>query len=98
MALIKIMYDGLEQQVSAMNNNIQTYESLNARALNLKERISSTWEGEAANAYVEKIGSYISEAQKMTSVLEAFKGYANDSSIRFRDLDQSCAIRIRNSF
>lgn len=98
MAIIKIVYDGLDQQVSAIGNQIQQYEALNSRAMSLKEKVASTWQGEAANAYVEKLTSYISEAQKMTSILEAFKGYANNSSVKFKELDQSCAIRIRNSF
>lgn len=98
MANIKIVYDGLEQQVSTLANLIQTYEGLNARALSLQERVASSWQGEAAKAYINKLTSYINEANKMTSVIEAFKGYANNSSVKFKELDQSCAIRIRNSF
>lgn len=98
MAIIKILYDGLEEQVSNMGNLIQTYESLNTRAMNLRERVSTTWQGDAATAYIEKLSSYINEAGKMTGVLGAFKGYANNSALKFRNLDQSCAIRIRNSF
>lgn len=98
MGVIKIMYDGLDKQVSSMGQQIQSYESLNTRANNLKQQIASSWEGKAAAAYAEKLDEYIREAKKMTSILEAFRGYANNSSARFKQLDHNCAMKIRNSF
>ncbi len=98
MALIKIIYDGLDQQATTIGNLIDQYNSLNARATNMRNQIASTWQGQAANAYSEKLGAYISEANKMVDVLEAFKSYANNSSVRFRELDHNCGSAIRNSF
>lgn len=98
MALIKVNFDGLDQQVGAIANQIQSYEALNTRTTNMINQISATWQGEAATAYIEKLNSYLAEARKMVGVLEAFKGYANISSTEFRELDQNCANDIRNSF
>ena len=98
MAIIKVNFDGLEQQAGNIANQIQSYEALNTRATNMINQISSSWQGEAATAYIEKINLYLTEARKMVGVLEAFKRYANSSSAEFRELDQACANDIRNSF
>jgi WXG100 family type VII secretion target len=98
MAHIKIHFDGLAQQVSALNNYIQTYESLNTRMKNLTEQMSAGWQGEASRAFLEMMQKYSKEASKLVGVLGAFRGYASNASTDFEEVDKRCASLIRNSF
>ena len=43
MAHIKIDYDGLAQQSSALKNYQSTYESLCTRMKNMSDQVASTW-------------------------------------------------------
>ena len=51
MAHIKIDYDGLAQQSSALKNYQSTYENLCTRMKNMSDQVASTWEGSAATAF-----------------------------------------------
>jgi WXG100 family type VII secretion target len=98
MAHIKIDYDGLMQQASALNNQISQYEALGSKALGLMSQMQSTWKGESCDAYIEMMQGYLREASKMTGVLQAFKEYAEQATRDFSDIDQQCAALINNSF
>ena len=98
MAHIKMDFDGLLQQSSTLGQLGQNYEGLNSRMRSLTEQISEGWEGEASRAYVEMMQKYIQQAGKMTGILQAFRGYANQATTDFQELDRTCAAAIRNSF
>lgn len=98
MAHIKLDFDALMQQASTLGGLGQNYETLNQRMHTLTEQISSGWEGEASRAYVEMMQKYTKQAEKMTGIIGAFRGYASKATNDFETLDRECAASIRNSF
>lgn len=98
MAHIRINYDGLNQQASAMKAAIQTYEGLNGRMTNLTEQISSSWVGESSRAYVEMMGKYSRQAKEMSQIMQEFLKYTTTALTDFSEVDRRCASRIRNAF
>lgn len=98
MSRIKIDYDGLAQQSAALKNYASTYESLCTRMKNMSDQISSTWEGEAANAYTEMMQKYLQQGAVIKEVIQLIQGYADTTSNQFQSTDQECAALIRNSF
>lgn len=98
MSRIRIDFDGLEQTITRMNGNIETFEGLNSSLKSMTEGIKAGWEGQAAQAFASMMGKYESQAGEMTSVLEAFKQYAGGVRSEFMSLDAECAKMIRNAF
>ena len=98
MAHIKIDYDGLMQQASTLGNQISQYEALGSRVNGLIGQMQASWKGESCNAFTETMQDYMREASKMVGVLQAFKSYAEQATKDFSDVDQQCAVMIRNSF
>lgn len=98
MAHIRIDYDGLMQQVSSIASILGSYESLNSRLKDMKEKVDAGWEGEASRAFAEIMQKYIQQSQKMEEIIGEFKGYASKATASFQEVDQRCAALIRNSF
>ena len=95
MAHIKIDYDGLEQQSSALKNYQSTYENLCTRMKNMSDQVASTWEGSAATAFSQLMQQY---QQQGSHIIGTIQGYANTTKNSFQSVDQECANLIRNSF
>ena len=98
MSIIKINYDGLQQQSAAMRNCIQNYESLISRTQALVNEISSGWQGEASVAYVESMSNYLQQAQQMVAVLERFRSMSDSVTQRFSSTDNQSGQSINRSF
>jgi WXG100 family type VII secretion target len=98
MAQIRIDYDGLAQQSSALKNYATTYESLCTRMKNMSDQIGTTWDGEAANAFVQLMEQYRQQGSVVTEIIQTIQGYADKASSSFQTVDQESANLIRNSF
>ena len=98
MAHIRIDYDGLMQQASAIGNISSSYEALNTRLKFLEQKIGAGWEGEASRAYAEMMQKYIAQSAKMKTVIDEFKAYAAKVTGDFQEVDKACAALIKNSF
>lgn len=98
MSHIKIDYDGLAQQSAALKNYESTYQALCTRMKNISDEISSTWEGEASEAFKETMQTYLQQGTAITEIIKNIHGYADTISSSFQSVDQECAALIRNSF
>ena len=98
MARIRIDYDGLAQQSAALKNYASTYESLCTRMKNMSDQISSSWDGEAAEAFAQLMEQYLQQGKVITEIIHTIQGYADSTSSSFQFVDQECANLIRNSF
>jgi WXG100 family type VII secretion target len=98
MALIRIDYDGLAQQSSALKNHASTYESLCASMKDVATGVSDTWTGEAASAFTELMAQYLQQGSIISEIIQTIQGYADTTSNSFQNVDQECATLIRNSF
>lgn len=98
MAHIRIDYDGLAQQVSSLNSQIEQYETLGSRVRTLTGQMQSSWEGNACNQYISMMQNYMNQSEKITGILREFKGYAERASAEFRQTDHTCAQAIRSTF
>lgn len=98
MAHIRIDYDGLMQQVSSLNSQIEQYQTLGGRVNSLLAQMQSSWEGNACNSYISMMHGYMQKAEKMTAVLSAFKSYAEGAANDFTQTDRQCAEIIKSAF
>ena len=95
MARIKVNIEGLQANISAINQKIAELQGYNANLNNLLNQIDSSWEGAASEAYASKMRGYHSKAVEMISVLEEFKRYMQDAVTRFEQQDRDGASDIR---
>lgn len=98
MGQLKFDIDALRGYVSTMNGHISEYEALNTQLEAMSADIVATWKGESSQAYSQLMGNYVTQAKKLTEILQQFRGYAQDTADKFEQLDASCASRIRQSF
>ena len=98
MALIRIDFDALQQQVSTLGNLGSSYEGAIQKLRTLTETIISDWEGDASRAYQEKLTQYAQQAQQLTTALDQFRGYAQSAVDGFEAADAECAGKINGSF
>jgi WXG100 family type VII secretion target len=98
MAKIRIDYDGLAQQSSALKSYATTYESLCTRMKNMSEQIATTWDGAAADAFAQLMEQYRQQGTAITEIIQTIQGYADTTSSSFQTVDQESANLIRNSF
>ena len=98
MAHIRIDYDGLAQQSSALKEYASTYESLCSRMKNMSDQISIAWEGEAAEQFARLMEQYQQQGRSVIEIIRTIQGYADTASNSFQSVDQECASLIRNSF
>ena len=69
MAHIKIDYDGLAQQSSALKNYQSTYENLCTRMRNMSDQVASTWEGSAATAFSKLMQQYQQQGAHISEII-----------------------------
>ncbi len=98
MALIRIDYDALNQQASALGGLTSDYEGLIAQMKSLSALIGDGWGGEASAAFQQKLTEYAQQASSLTSALEAFRSYALNAVRGFDEVDTECAASIMNAF
>lgn len=97
MAKIKIDIEGLRQNASKIERQIQTLQDLNSRLDRLISDIEATWTGVASEKYVSIMRIHKQKAELMVNVLTEFKRYINQASTTFERHDQEGANRIYNS-
>ena len=98
MSDIRINYDGIEEQLSALRTKSSEYETLLKNASALRQAVISSWEGKSANAWSETVNGYINKSSGLINVLGEFSKYAQEVITGFRTLDSECAAMINNSF
>lgn len=98
MANIKINFDGLDQNASALNTKLANYNDLLNRMTQMRQRIKSTWEGKSAESWDNIMEQYIAKSNKYIDVINGFLDYTKNVSSNFSQLDSECANIINNSF
>ncbi len=69
MANIKINFDGLDQNASALNTKLANYNDLLNRMTQMRQRIKSTWEGKSAEAWDNIMEQYIAKSNRYIDVI-----------------------------
>ena len=98
MARIEINIDGLYSSANKMNKHCANLQDLNKRFKALLQRMDSSWEGEANEAYITMMNGFAEKLTVYESAVSEFKEYAKNAADQFSELDNSSAQRIRNSF
>ena len=98
MAHIRINYDGLQQQSSAMRSCIHNYEAVISRTNSLLAQIQESWEGNASMNYTQRMANYMQQIRKMIEVLNRFRTISDSVANRFSATDTNCANIINRSF
>lgn len=98
MANIKINFDGLDKNVSALNSKLSTYNELLGKMTQMRQTVSSSWEGKAAESWNNIMEQYIAKSNRYVDVISGFIQYVKSVSSEFSQLDSECANNINNSF
>lgn len=91
MSKIDINIDGLKKNADTIAAKKQELQTLNKNLENLIKEINDKWEGEASVSYVNMLNKYLTQANKMESVLNEFYSYTTNVSNTFQNLDQNAA-------
>lgn len=98
MADIQIDQEGLRHNSAALNNQLGQMQELATQLDALINRVGESWQGQSAQAYLEKMMRYAQLIRQMTSVIETYKGYVDSTVQSFVEADSSSAARIRGAF
>lgn len=98
MAKIRLDDGALKKDSKNLSNRIIEFDELSNRLGGLLNDISSSWTGEASDAYVAKMYKQLEKVKKMRNVTETYKGYVDKALSDMLDLDEKLSEKINGSF
>jgi WXG100 family type VII secretion target len=86
---IKINQEELMKVSTSLAKRIAEMITLNTRLEALITRINESWNGEASDAYIIMMTSYLNDCKKHIDLLNSFKSYIDSVVKKFSDWDSS---------
>lgn len=98
MALIKVDSDKLRNEANRLSNQIKQIENNKTQLMQLISELNEQWEGESAQAVINKMNLLVAKSNKTVSILKNYYTYIIKTIDRYDAFDKSASGRIKSSF
>ena len=91
MAKIDIDIETIRSSATTLEAKVNELKVMRFRLYKLIGNINDTWDGEASEAYIQKLEGYLVNIDNMVEIYMNYKKYLDDVAFRFDELDKLCS-------